>query len=83
MSIHSIPCDLYVDISGADSALPFSRLNDALDVMQPGQTLMAVSNKTALQTDMPEFCQQHNLALLEQGEVDEELYFLISVPAAK
>jgi len=77
MSIDSIPCDLFVDISGVDCAAPFSRLSDALEVLQPGQTLMAVAMKPALQSDVPAFCRQHNLQLVEQGEVDDQFYFLI------
>ncbi len=80
MSLDAIPCDLFVDISGTDCAVPFSRLNDALEVLQPGQTLMAVSKKRALQNDIPAFCRQRNLQLLDQGEVDEQFYFLISLP---
>ena len=41
MSLDSIPCDLFVDISGTDCAVPFSKLSDALEVLQQGQTLMA------------------------------------------
>ena len=79
MSIDSIPCDLFVDISGADCALPFSKLNDALEVLLPGQTLMAVSKKQALQSDIPAFCRQRNLQLVGQGEMDEMFYFLIKL----
>jgi len=79
MSLDSIPCDLFVDISGTDCAVPFSRLNDALDVLQPGQVLMAVSKKQALQSDIPAFCRQRNLQLLDQGEADDQFYFLISL----
>ncbi len=80
MNIDSIPCDLFVDISGTDCAVPFSRLSDALEVLLPGQTLMAVSGKQALQTDIPAFCRQRDLQLVDQGEVDEQFYFLISLP---
>ena len=81
MSLDSIPCDLYVDISGSDCALPFSTLNDALEVLLPAQTLMAVSTKQALQSDIPAFCQQRNLQLVDQGEMDEMYYFLIRLQA--
>lgn len=77
MSLDSIVCDLYVDISGTDCAVPFSKLNDALEVLQPGQTLMAVSKKQALQSDIPAFCRQRNIQLIDQGEIDDQLYFLI------
>lgn len=77
MSIESISCDMYVDISGADCAVPFSKLNDALSALQPGQTLMAVSAKQALQSDIPAFCRQCDVELVDQGEVDEQYYFLI------
>ena len=77
MSLDSIPCDLFVDISGTDCAVPFSKLNDALEVLLPEQTLLAVSTKQALQTDMPAFCRQRNLQLLDQGEIDNQFYFLI------
>jgi len=79
MSLDSIPCDLFVDISGTDCALPFSRMNDALDVLLPGQTLMAVSTKQALVSDIPAFCRQRNLQLVGQGEMDDMFYFLISL----
>jgi len=75
--MNSIACDLYVDISGTDCAAPNSRLNDALQVLLPGQTLMAVSKKQALQSDVPAFCQQQNLQLVDQGEDNGMLYFLI------
>jgi len=81
MNIDSIPCDLFVDISGTDCAVPFSRLSDALEVLLPGQTLMAVSKKQALQSDIPAFCRQRNLQLVDQGEVDEQFYFLIKLSA--
>ena len=79
MSLDSIPCDLFVDISGTDCALPFSKLSDALEVLLAGQTLMAVSGKQALVSDIPAFCRQRNLQLLDQGEMDEMFYFLISL----
>jgi len=80
MSLESIPCDLYVDISGTDCAVPFSKLSDALEVLLPGQTLMAVSGKQALQSDIPAFCRLRSLQLVEQGEIDNMFYFLIKVP---
>ncbi len=79
MSLDSIACDLYVDISGTDCAVPFSKLNDALDALLPGQTLLAVSRKQALQNDIPAFCRQKNLQLLDQGENGGEFYFLIQL----
>ena len=81
MSLDSIPCDLFVDISGTDCALPFSKLSDALEVLLPGQTLMAVSGKQALVSDIPAFCRQRSLQLLDQGEMDEMFYFLIKQQA--
>ncbi len=77
MSLDSISCDIFVDISGTDCAVPFSKLNDALDVLQPGQSLLAVSRKQALQSDIPAFCRQRELQLIDQGEMDNQFYFLI------
>jgi len=77
MSLNAIPCDLFVDISGTDCAVPFSKLNDALEVLLPGQILMAVSQKQALQNDIPAFCRQRNLQLVDQGEAENQFYFLI------
>ena len=77
MSLDSIACDLFVDISGTDCAVPFSKLSDALEVLQAGQVLMAVSAKQALQTDIPAFCRMRNLLLVDQGETDDMYYFLI------
>ena len=79
MSLDSIPCDLYVDISGTDCAVPFSKLNDAIEVLLPGQTLMAVSGKQALQSDIPAFCRLRDLQLVEQGEEQDMYYFLIKL----
>lgn len=79
MSLDSIPCDLFIDISGTNCAVPFSKLNDALEVLLPGQTLMAVSKKQALQSDIPAFCRQRNLQLAGQGEMDDQFYFLIKL----
>ncbi|VAW50435.1 hypothetical protein MNBD_GAMMA06-1729 [hydrothermal vent metagenome] len=79
MSLDSIPCDLFVDISGTDCAVPFSKLNDAIKVLQPGQTLMAVSKKQALQNDIPAFCRQRQLQMVEQGEIDGQFYFLLKL----
>lgn len=76
-TIDSIACDLYVDISGADCAVPFSKLSDALDVLLPEKTLLAASKKQALQSDIPAFCRLRNLRLVEQGETDGMFYFLI------
>lgn len=77
MGLYSIPCGLFVDISGTECAVPFSKLNDALQVLSPGQTLMVVSKKQALKSDVPAFCRQRNLQMVEQGESDEQFYFLI------
>lgn len=79
MDFDSIPCDLFVDISGTDCAVPFSKLNDALEVLQSGQTLLAVSAKQALQNDIPAFCRQRDLQLVEQGEAGGMYYFLIEI----
>ena len=81
MSLDSIPCDLFVDISGTDCAQPFSKLSDALEVLLPGQTLMAVSRKQALVSDIPAFCRQRSLQLLDQGEMGDMFYFLIKQQA--
>ena len=80
MSLNSIPCDLFVDISGTDCSLPSSKLNDALEVLLPGQTLMAVLAKQMLVSDIPAFCRQHGLELVDRGEMDDLFYFLISLP---
>lgn len=79
MSLDSIPCDLFVDISGTDCAVPFSKLSEALEVLLPGQTLMAVSGKQALLSDIPAFCRLRDLQLVDQGEMDEVFYFLIQL----
>ena len=77
MSVDSIPCDLFVDISGTDCTAPSSKLSEALEVLQPGQTLMAVSQKQSLVSDIPAFCLQRGLRLSDQGEMDDMFYFLI------
>lgn len=79
MSNDAIACDIFVDISGTDCALPFSKLSEALEILQPGQTLMAVSKKQALQSDIPAFCRQRGLTLLDKGETQDGYYFLIQL----
>ncbi|HEB82008.1 MAG TPA: sulfurtransferase TusA family protein [Gammaproteobacteria bacterium] len=79
MASDAIACDIFVDISGTDCAVPFSKLSEALEILQPGQTLMAVSKKQALQSDIPAFCRQRGLKLLDQGETQDGYYFLIQL----
>ncbi|MDH3342892.1 MAG: sulfurtransferase TusA family protein [Gammaproteobacteria bacterium] len=73
----SIPCDMYVDISGSDCGAPFSRLAEAINVLEEGKVLMAVSQKNAMVADVPAYCRQMNLELVGQGEEGEQFYFLI------
>ena len=77
MDIGSIPCDMYVDISGLDCGAPFSKLSEAIEVLESGRVLMAVTQKEAMQSDVPSYCRQMNLELLDQGEDGEQFYFLI------
>lgn len=77
MTKKSIPYDSYVDISGLDCAVPFSKLNKSLKELEAGKTLMAVSQKQTLQNDIPAFCRQKELDLIAQGETNGQFYFLI------
>ena len=77
MENDSIPCDMYVDISGADCGAPFSKLAEAIEVLEDGKVLMAVSPKGAMVADVPDYCQQMNLELVGQGEDGDQFYFLI------
>ena len=77
MDIGSIPCDMYVDISGLDCGVPFSKLAEAVQVLESGRVLMAVTKKEAMQSDVPAYCRQMNLELVDQGEDGQQFYFLI------
>jgi len=77
MPDQQILCDCYVDINGLDCAVPFAKLNEALAALAAGQTLMATSWKQALQRDIPAFCRQKNVSLVEQGKTDGQYYFMI------
>lgn len=77
MDIDTIPCDMYVDISGVDCALPDSKLTDAVSVLEAGKSLLAVCAKELLKTDIVEYCNAMNLNLAERGETEREFYFLI------
>jgi TusA-related sulfurtransferase len=68
---------MYVDISGLDCGAPFSKLTEAVEVLEPGRTLLAVTQKAAMQSDVPSYCRQMDLVLIEQGEDNEQYYFLI------
>lgn len=75
--VGSIQCDMYVDISGLDCGAPFSRLTEAVDALEPGRKLLAVTQKVAMKSDVPAYCRQMNLILEEQGEDNDQYYFLI------
>lgn len=77
MDIGAIPCDMYVDISSEDCTLPESKLTDAVSVLETGMSLLAVSAKELLITDVAEYCNQMNLELVDRGETEREVYFLI------
>ena len=77
MDTDSIPCDMYVDISGLDCGAPFSKLAEAIEVLEDGKVLMAVTQKDAMVSDVPAYCRQMNLELVGQGEDGEQFYFLI------
>lgn len=75
--IGSIQCDMYVDISGLDCGAPYSKLTEAVGALGKGRILMAVTQKAAMQSDIPAYCRQMNLELVEQGEDNDQYYFLI------
>ena len=77
MDIGSIPCDMYVDISGVDCGAPSSKLTEAIEILEPGRVLMAVAQKQAMQSDVPAYCRQMSLELVDQGEDEQQFYFLI------
>lgn len=75
--IGSIQCDMYVDVSGLDCGAPLSKLTEAVDALGLGKSLLAVTQKTAMKSDIPAYCRQMGLELVEQGEDNEQFYFLI------
>lgn len=77
MEIESLTYDVYVDISGLDCGAPFSKLTEAVKSLEPGNILLAVTQKAAMQSDVPSYCRQMNMELVEQGEDNERYYFLI------
>lgn len=80
MDIGTIPCDMYVDITGSDCAVPMSKLAEAVNALEAGKVMLAVSEKKAMQADVPSCCNQMNLELIEQGQSDDQYYFLIRKP---
>ena len=77
MDIGSIECNMYVDISGLDCAVPFSKLAEAIEALEPGMKLLAITQKEAMVSDVPAYCRQMNLELIDQGEDGQQFYFLI------
>ena len=77
MDIASIPCDMYVDVSATDCSLPDSKFSDAVNAMDAGKMLLAVSEKSSLQADVPACCRLMKLELVDQGEADGQYYYLI------
>jgi len=66
-----------VDISGLDCGAPFAKLARAVDDLKQGEILKAVTGKMAMQNDIPSYCRQKKLELIEQGMEDRQYYFLI------
>ena len=81
MNIGTIPCDMYVDISGDDCTLPMSKLAEAVNALEAAKVMLAVVAKSAMQADVPDCCHQMNLELVDQGETSDQYYFLIRKPA--
>lgn len=81
MSIDALSYDLFVDISGLDCGAPFFKLTEAVEALEADKTLLAVTQKAAMKSDVPSYCRQMNLVLVEQGEYGEQYYFLIRWPS--
>jgi len=77
MDIESLSCDVYVDISGPDFGKPFTKLTKAIEALEPDKTLLAVTDAVAMQNEVPAYCRQKKLELVEQVEHNGRYYFLI------
>ncbi len=77
MTEATIPCDMFVDIGGQVADLSLSKLSEALDVLDAGKVVMAVSSKQVMPDDISAFCQLKAVVLVEQGEMDGQFYCLI------
>jgi TusA-related sulfurtransferase len=77
MDISSIACDMYVDISGPDFGKPFTKLTKSVEALEPGKILLAVTKAVAMQNEVPAYCRQMNLKLIEQLEHKGTYYFLM------
>ena len=61
----------------AQSRLRLLNMSEAIEALAPGRTLLAVSQKVAMKSDIPAYCRQMDLKLIERGEDNEQYYFLI------
>ena len=77
MDISSLECDVYVDISGPDFGKPFIKLTKTVEALELGKTVLAVTKAVAMQNEVPAYCRQKNLELIEQVEHKGTYYFLI------
>ena len=57
-----------VDLRGLCCAQPIILLSKEMKSMQPGETLLAISDKISMTTDIPAFCSQTSNQLIRQDE---------------
>ena len=80
MSLDSIPCDLFVDISGTDCALPSSKLVMHWKYVTRTDPDGGI-RKAGIRQRYPRFLPSAEIAAAGSGEMDEMFYFLITLQA--
>lgn len=66
-----------LDLRGLKCPLPVLKSAKRLAVLAPGARLEILSDDPLAAIDLPLFCRQHGQVLLEQGEAEGAMRFLI------
>ena len=75
------PTEILVDARGHRCPVPTLRLRRALEAAPPGARVRLLADDPLARIDVPHFAASIGAAVLEQGEVDGALSFLVATSA--
>jgi tRNA 2-thiouridine synthesizing protein A len=73
--------EILVDARGHRCPVPTLRLRRALEAARPGERVRLLADDPLARIDVPHFAAQAGAELLERGEADGVLSFLLAAPA--
>ena len=75
------PTEILVDARGPRCPVPTLRLRRALEAAPPGSRVRLLADDPLARIDVPHFAASIGATVLEQGEVDGALSFLVATSA--